>query len=102
LRAHVRKIRKIYEEKYRDLRHLIFAHKGTSDPAAITALFAKTNIRELQRLLVSLSALYDALWQSFVNGRRPVLRPRRYSVRRLLLSVRLRRCRGYSGTFGSF
>ena len=83
LQTHVRKNRKVYEEKYRDLRHQIFAHKGLSDPAAISALFAKTNIRELQRLLVSLSSLYEALWQLLINGRKPVLRPHRYSVRRI-------------------
>jgi len=81
LRAHVGKRRKTYEDKYRDLRHKIFAHKGTSDPAVITALFAKTNIRELQRMLVFLGSLYEALWQLFMNGRKPSLRPRRYSVR---------------------
>lgn len=81
LRAHVRKHRKTYEDKYRDLRHKIFAHKGTSDPALIAALFAKTNIRELQRMLMFLGSFYETLWQLFVNGRKPSLRPRRYSVR---------------------
>ena len=82
-RALVRKHRGTYEAKYRDLRHKIFAHKEVSDPTGVTALFAKTNVRELQRTLIFLLSLYDALWSLFVNGQRPVLRSRRYSVQRI-------------------
>lgn len=83
LRTHVRKHRKIYASKYSDLRHKFFAHKELSARSDIDALFGKTNVRELQRMLVFLSALYEALWQLFVNGRKPVLRPQRYSVKRI-------------------
>jgi hypothetical protein len=83
LRAHVQKHRKIYNDKYRDLRHKVFAHKELTDPAAVSALFAKTNVRELQRLVVFFSRMYDALWQLFFNGRKPTLRPRRYSLKRM-------------------
>ena len=83
LRAYVHKRRKTYEAKYRDLRHKVFAHKELTDPAAVTALFAKTNVRELQRLLIFLSSLHEALWQLLFNGRKPVLRPRRYSLKRM-------------------
>jgi hypothetical protein len=82
LRKLVRKYRRSYEEKYRDLRHKVFARKVVSDGQAVAALFAKTNVRELQRMLVFLDALYDALFQLYVNGRKPVLRKRRYSVQR--------------------
>lgn len=82
-RALLRKHRKTYEAKYRDLRHKVFAHKGVSDPGDVQALFARTNIRELQRLLIFLMSLYEALWQLFVNGHRPVLRARRYSAARI-------------------
>src|SRR5262249_33454551 len=83
LRSHVRKWRKIYEGNYRDLRRKLFAHKEISDHADIDALFAKANIRELQRLFAFLGSLYEALWQLFFNGRKPVLRPQRYSVKRM-------------------
>jgi len=83
LRAYVHKQRRVYNEKYRDLRRKVFAHKELTDPAAVSALFAKTNIREFQRLLVFFSRLYDALWQLFFNGRKPTLRPRRYSLKRM-------------------
>ena len=83
LRAHVQKRRKIYEANYRDLRHKVFAHNALTDQVAVAALFAKTNIRELQRLFVFLNSLYDALWQLYFNGQKPALRPRRYSVKRI-------------------
>jgi len=81
LRAYVGKQRKIYNTNYRELRHKVFAHKELTDPAAVSALFAKTNIRELQQLIVFFSRLYNALWELFFNGRKPTLRARRYSLR---------------------
>lgn len=84
LRDYVSKHRKIYLAKYQPLRHQVFAHKGVSSPADVSALFAQTNIREMQRMLVFLRALYEALWQLFVNGKRPTLRPQKYAVGRML------------------
>jgi hypothetical protein len=83
IRAHVRKRRKIYESNYRDIRHKWFAHKAVSDQTEIAALFSKTNIRELEQLLAFLRSLYEALWQLFFNGRKPILRPLSYSVKRI-------------------
>lgn len=83
IRAHIRKRRQIYESNYRDLRHRVFAHREVSDRAETAALFGKTNIRELQRMFAFLGSLHEALWQLFFNGWRPVLRPLRYSVRRM-------------------
>jgi hypothetical protein len=83
LRAFVRRRRSIYEARYRDLRHKVFAHKEIADSAAVEDLFARTNIRELQMLFRFLSALYEALWQLFFNGRKPALRPGRYSIKRI-------------------
>jgi hypothetical protein len=70
----------IYDSKYRDIRHKIYAHRTVSTQAEMDALFAKTNIRELQRMLALLNELQVALWELFVNGRRPILRRGRYSV----------------------
>lgn len=83
LRAYIRKHRRIYELNYRDLRHKVFAHTEISSQVDVESLFAKTNIRELQRMLVFLGSLYEALWQLYFNGLKPVLRPRRYSVARI-------------------
>jgi hypothetical protein len=83
LRGYGSKHRKVYIDKYRPLRQQVFAHKGVSDSAAVSALFATTNIREMQRMLIFLMSLYDALWQLFVNRNKPALRAQRYSVQRM-------------------
>ena len=83
LRSHVARRRRIYEENYRALRHQVFAHKEVAEKTDIQALFGKTNIRELQQLLIFLRRLHEALWQLFNNGRKPALRPARYSVKRI-------------------
>lgn len=83
LRAYVRKWRRIYEANYRDVRHKFFAHKETADEAEVAELFRKGTNRELQQMLRFLGQLHRALWQLFFNGRRPVLRPARYSVAKM-------------------
>jgi hypothetical protein len=81
LRKEVGKHRKIYEAKYRDIRHKVFAHKAVVGSAEVGALFAKTNMRELQLLITFTWSLYDTLWQLYFNGNKPRLRQRRYSVK---------------------
>lgn len=83
LRKYVARRRKTYESNYRDLRHKVFAHNVCSDTKEVEALFAKTNVRELQQLLTFLSRLREALWHLFHNGSKPNLRPVRYSVKRM-------------------
>jgi hypothetical protein len=83
LRAYVRKNRAVYDAKYRPLRHRFFAHKEVSERSAVDALFAQTNVRELQKMLTFLGALYRSLWELFHNGRKPVLRPLRFSVKQM-------------------
>ncbi len=80
LRSYVKKYRKIYETGYRDIRRKVYAHKELSVAEEIRALYAKTNIREMQKLLIFLNRLYLALWELYHNGRKPVLRPMKYSV----------------------
>ncbi|HSH73791.1 MAG TPA: hypothetical protein VK974_12115 [Methylophilaceae bacterium] len=84
LKRHLAKRRKIYEANYKPLRHKLFAHRGVSNQAEVADLYAKTNIRELQQLLVFLRCLHETLWQLYFNGRKPALRPARYSVQRIL------------------
>lgn len=83
LRTFVRKNRRIYEANYRALRTRVYAHKELSDREAVSALFAKTKIAELEQMLRFLHAIYDALWELFFNGRKPVLRLRRFSIRQM-------------------
>ena len=83
LRAHVKRYRKVYEARYKPLRHKFFAHKEVSQRSDVDALFDQTNIQELQKMLTFLGALYRALWELFFNGRKPVLRAVRYSVKQM-------------------
>ena len=76
----VAKWRRTYEANYRDVRHQVFAHKEATEEPEITALFSKGTNRELQHLIASLATLHEALWQLFMNGRKLVLRPVRFSV----------------------
>lgn len=83
LRTHVKKKRRTYETKYRVVRDKFFAHKEISDQSDVTIVFGKGSNRELQQLFAFLGSLHDALWQLFYNGRKPLLRPMRYSVKRM-------------------
>jgi hypothetical protein len=75
LRKQIDVRRRIYEDRYRDIRHKVFAHKATADMTEINALFAKTNIEEMKSLFGFLHALHVALWEAFHNGRRPDVKP---------------------------
>jgi hypothetical protein len=77
------KQRAIYSRYYLDLRNKFFAHRERVD---MTVAFANASISRLERLLVFLDQLQDALWHLFENGCKPVLRPARYSGKRILKS----------------
>jgi hypothetical protein len=81
LRVKVAGYRLIYERAVKPARHKYIAHREKEDHAEVQALFAGGKVSELWRLVAFLNALYNALWQQFHNGRRPVLRPQRYSVK---------------------
>lgn len=84
LRKKVREHRKIYEANYQDIRHKIYAHKEVTEAEEVQKLFSKTNIRELQKAFIFVNALYQALWELLYNGRKPVLRPMRYTVMKMI------------------
>jgi AbiU2 len=83
LRKLVKKHRRCYETNYRDLRNQYYAHKQAADPADVQRLVAKTNIREMQRMFTFLLQLHQTLQELFSDGRKPVLRPVRYSAARI-------------------
>jgi hypothetical protein len=80
LRKEIASRRRIYEDRYREIRHKVFAHKSLSDSVEVNALLAKTNINEMKALFAFLSALYSALWEAFYNGREPVLKTKRFEL----------------------
>jgi hypothetical protein len=65
--------RRVYEDRYKDVRHKVFAHKALSDVTEANAILAKTKIAEMKTLFAFMSALYSELWEAFHNGRRPSL-----------------------------
>jgi hypothetical protein len=77
MRKAVAKWRKVYEARYREIRHKIFAHKGLSRADA-DALMANTKIDEVKELLGFLHSLYTSLWQLHINGREPDLAPAQF------------------------
>jgi AbiU2 len=76
LRRKIAKWRGIYEEKYRDVRHKVFAHKQTATTEDANKLLRKANVEELKSLLAFLDALYSAFWELFHNGREPAIKVR--------------------------
>jgi hypothetical protein len=84
LRKYVAKYRKIYEAVYKDIRHKVIAHKDLSNVDDIHALYAKTNIAEMQKLLIFVNKLYHSLWHLYHNGNKPVLRQMKYSTKKMI------------------
>lgn len=70
----VRRKRDIYNSAYSAIRRKIFAHNDVLPPGVKDSLFAKTQLGEIQRLLSSLNAFYEAMNQLYINGRKPIIR----------------------------
>lgn len=81
LRAMVKKYRVIYERAIKPARNKYLAHREKEEHAEVKALFARGTVREVWRLTTFLYQLYDVLWEQLYNGRRPVFRPLRHSVK---------------------
>jgi AbiU2 len=79
MRKAVAKWRAVYEARYRDIRHKIFAHKGVSRAGA-DALMAATNINEVKELLGFLQSLYGSLDQLHLNGIAPDITPATFAL----------------------
>jgi hypothetical protein len=79
MRKAVAQWRKVYEARYREIRHKIFAHKSI-DRATADALMAKTNVDEVKELLGFLHALYQSLSQLHMNGIAPDIAPVKFDV----------------------
>lgn len=81
LRSKVAEYREIYDRAVKPARHKYIAHREKKDHEEVQALFAGGKVRELWRMVTFLYALHEALLQQYQNGRKPVLRPIRYSVK---------------------
>jgi len=80
LERYVEKYRNI-SKKYVIIRHNFFGHRQQLNMNDIYKLYSKTNIPEIQKLLVFFKRLYDSLFRLFHDGRKPVLRRMRFSIK---------------------
>ena len=71
-RREAKEWRRIYEANYRAVRNQIFAHAEVSQPDDVGAIFAKTNIQELELLVTDLVTLHTRLQGWLQNGANPV------------------------------
>jgi hypothetical protein len=67
-----------YDERYRDVRHMVFAHKRRNE--IVQAVLEKTNIEEIKNLLGFLAGLYQALDGLYLNGRQPIVNVRQFTL----------------------
>jgi len=81
LRGMVEKYRVIYERAIKPARNKYLAHREKEEHAEVKALFGRGTVRELWRLTTFLYQLYEVLWEQLHNGRRPVFRSLRHSVK---------------------
>jgi hypothetical protein len=81
LRVMVEKYRIIYERAIKPARNKYLAHREKEEHSEVKALFARGTVRELWRLTTFLHQLYEVLWEQLHNGRRPVFRSLRHSIK---------------------
>lgn len=81
LRKKVDAYRVIYERAVKPVRNEYLAHRVKQEHAEVSALYGGGTIKDLWRLTTFLLQLHSVLWDMFQNGRKPVFRPIRYSVK---------------------
>lgn len=81
LRLKVAQHRAVYERIIRPARNKYIAHRERHGHIEVQQLFSGGKLRELWRLTTFLLQLNEALWGLLHNGRKPRLRPIRYSIR---------------------
>lgn len=75
--------RQIYDRMIKPARHKYFAHREKHHEDEVRDLFGRGTIQELWLLATFLLQFHFALFQLFLNGRKPVLRRVPYSMRTL-------------------
>jgi hypothetical protein len=81
LRGHVTRHRAFYDRAIKPVRHKVLAHRERYEHAEVQALYRQGKVKEMWKTVTFLLSLHEALWQQFVNGRKPVLHPLRHSVK---------------------
>lgn len=86
LRKHVATYRNIYDRAFMPVRHQYLAHRQAHGHEDVQKLFGKGKVKEIWRLSTFLVRLHSALWDLLHNGRKPILRPIRYSPKTIYSS----------------
>jgi hypothetical protein len=81
LRKKVSEQREFYNRAIKPVRHKYLAHREKVESDEVQAMYGAGKVRELWKLSAFLLALNEALWQLYINGRKPIIRLKRYSVR---------------------
>jgi hypothetical protein len=81
LRGHVIRHREFYDRAVKPVRHKYLAHREKQEHAEVQELYSRGKVKEMWKAVTFLLALHEALSQQHMNGRKPVLKPIRYSVK---------------------
>jgi hypothetical protein len=76
--------RRTYETQFAPLRNRHIAHSDVMTDADRAAMFQRTHIPDLEKLIMFLNQFREALRGLYYDGRRPVMRRMRWSVRSLV------------------
>lgn len=83
IRSLINKHRSVYQAKIDPLRDKHFAHAGVNRHE-LSSLFSVAKYRDVERIVVFLNQLHEALWEMFYNGHRLRLLPMAQSSRSLV------------------
>jgi hypothetical protein len=81
LRTHVIRHRKFYDRAIKPVRNKYLAHREKQESTEVQALYGLGKVKEICKTVTFLLALHEALGEQYMNGRKPLLRPLRYSVK---------------------
>lgn len=80
LRGELSKRRKVFEQVYRPIRHKLIAHIDKKFMGKADDLWKETNIEELEGILWFLNDIKVTLFETYQNGRKPILQSRHPDV----------------------
>lgn len=81
LRGYVKRYREFYDRAVKPVRHKYLAHREKQEHFEVQELYAKGTVKEMWKTVTFLLTLHDALLQQHLNGRKPILRSLRHSVK---------------------
>ena len=87
LRKNVANHRIFYQKAVRPVRNKHLAHREKINHREVQTLYGEGTVGEMLRAVTFLLSLHEALWQQYFNGRKPVLKPVRRSVKGLFVGA---------------